>query len=362
VSSKRDLNRHLLLKHGIDAKANPASVPGAAGASNTPGAPPVAPPAKKPNPLSIVPVGSGAVLLPGGLTASQAAGGSTGANHVAAAVAAAMNIPIGQKNPVMPQLANVGTAQGLQAALAAANAASMTNAQLVNTAAIAANAAASAGSATGPTGPVYNSLRATAASPPPMSSASTTGSVAPLLSSMSTTIVPVAAAAAAAVAAAAAAAAASNASGTQAPGLSLLSSSSNSNELSKDPVHDAALTALLAQQARQSTNKKKPYECSTCGKEYAHLGSLYRHANVHNGKWECGICGVKTGSKHDLARHTQKHSTVKPFICTVCERGFTRARALTAHKVGIFLFAFQLLSSPSPHFMLFGCPYSFIVF
>jgi uncharacterized Zn-finger protein len=58
---------------------------------------------------------------------------------------------------------------------------------------------------------------------------------------------------------------------------------------------------------------------------------LRAHIRLHNKKYTCDLCEYKTTSMYNLQRHKISHTGVKPFPCTICDKGFTRNEQLKNH-------------------------------
>ena len=61
----------------------------------------------------------------------------------------------------------------------------------------------------------------------------------------------------------------------------------------------------------EETSNEKPFECTTCGKRYHHLSSLWLHEKNHNGlkPFECTNCGKRFLTQNMLKRHEDIHLT-----------------------------------------------------
>ena len=65
------------------------------------------------------------------------------------------------------------------------------------------------------------------------------------------------------------------------------------------------------------TDPKKPFRCTYCRKEFAHLTSLESHMEqIHKGeaKHSCEECGRSFSSKSNLTAHRKIHSGMKTII------------------------------------------------
>lgn len=105
------------------------------------------------------------------------------------------------------------------------------------------------------------------------------------------------------------------------------------------------------------TEKKKQFLCSTCGRACTSRSNLAVHTRRHTGTMTnfCKICGKGYPRSTDLTIHMRwasndnntihirlsiniqmhfcyrKHTGEKPFVCSVCNRGFARSDKLTIH-------------------------------
>ena len=98
-------------------------------------------------------------------------------------------------------------------------------------------------------------------------------------------------------------------------------------------------TALRASQCERNVPEKiltsvKHFDCSTCGKSFARVGSLNDHESKHYvvKPFTCTICGNSFARMGHLREHERIHSGVKPFACTLCGKSFMRVGHLSRHE------------------------------
>ncbi|XP_067868056.1 zinc finger protein 271-like [Heterodontus francisci] len=79
---------------------------------------------------------------------------------------------------------------------------------------------------------------------------------------------------------------------------------------------------------------EKPYMCSVCGRGFSHSSGLSNHKRSHTGKkpWECGDCGKGFSYPFQLETHRRSHTGERPFTCSVCGKGFTQPSNLLTHQ------------------------------
>uniref|UniRef100_UPI00358EFB27 zinc finger protein 879-like n=1 Tax=Myxine glutinosa TaxID=7769 RepID=UPI00358EFB27 len=78
---------------------------------------------------------------------------------------------------------------------------------------------------------------------------------------------------------------------------------------------------------------EKPYNCSTCGKDFALLQCLRIHMRTHTGErpYKCSICLKSFVQSSHLKSHLRIHMGEKPHQCSVCGKSFTQLTHLRSH-------------------------------
>nr|KAF6395973.1 ZFP41 zinc finger protein [Molossus molossus] len=68
---------------------------------------------------------------------------------------------------------------------------------------------------------------------------------------------------------------------------------------------------------RKPARRKKPYECSECGRIFKHKTDHIRHQRVHTGEkpFQCDQCGKTFRHSSDVTKHQRIHTGEKPFKC-----------------------------------------------
>lgn len=80
--------------------------------------------------------------------------------------------------------------------------------------------------------------------------------------------------------------------------------------------------------------RKKPYECSECGRIFKHKTDHIRHQRVHTGEkpFQCGQCGKTFRHSSDVTKHQRIHTGEKPFKCGDCGKAFNCGSNLLKHQ------------------------------
>ncbi|KAI5929514.1 zinc finger protein 41 homolog [Manis javanica] len=80
--------------------------------------------------------------------------------------------------------------------------------------------------------------------------------------------------------------------------------------------------------------RKKPYECSECGRIFKHKTDHIRHQRVHTGEkpFGCDQCGKTFRHSSDVTKHQRIHTGEKPFKCGECGKAFNCGSNLLKHQ------------------------------
>ena len=78
--------------------------------------------------------------------------------------------------------------------------------------------------------------------------------------------------------------------------------------------------------------KPRPYLCTVCDKRFTRKGDLKQHKQIHTGDtlYSCTQCEKRFTNQDYLTRHMNVHSS--KYKCTECGKCFNRNHDLTVHR------------------------------
>lgn len=78
---------------------------------------------------------------------------------------------------------------------------------------------------------------------------------------------------------------------------------------------------------------ERPYLCSVCGRGFSRRETLRRHDRIHTGEkpHRCPICGKNFREAFHLSKHRTVHSGEKNYKCGLCGKDFGYAQSLKRH-------------------------------
>ncbi|KAG8179635.1 hypothetical protein JTE90_007365 [Oedothorax gibbosus] len=103
----------------------------------------------------------------------------------------------------------------------------------------------------------------------------------------------------------------------------------------KSPIIEMFLENEVGGGVDPSRRKKKGSSfCVACQKGFRSAPLYRRHLRLAHpppASWACPLCPKQFRIKSSLARHLGGHSGERPFVCSLCQRGYSRRSVLALH-------------------------------
>ncbi|XP_046408140.1 zinc finger protein 70-like [Ischnura elegans] len=79
----------------------------------------------------------------------------------------------------------------------------------------------------------------------------------------------------------------------------------------------------------------KPFVCGICGKGFSRKSYLRNHSVIHSDTkaFKCEVCGKEFNQKAHLNTHAVVHTGLKPFKCETCGKEYNRMDSLKTHQL-----------------------------
>ncbi|XP_077492225.1 uncharacterized protein LOC144103356 [Amblyomma americanum] len=98
------------------------------------------------------------------------------------------------------------------------------------------------------------------------------------------------------------------------------------------------MEALPTVDGKRSAAPPRIFSCDTCGALFPAQDLLEMHRSTMHpprpqGRHRCAYCDFSRDSKSHDTRHGRTHTGDRPFVCEVCDKGFTRRWNLSRHML-----------------------------
>lgn len=91
---------------------------------------------------------------------------------------------------------------------------------------------------------------------------------------------------------------------------------------------------VLIQHIKESHDNERPFICTLCNKGFCRRSDLKKHTIVHTGvrPFSCSVCSKSFSRNTNLTKHMRIHSGIKPHVCQKCPKSFTTYADLIRHQ------------------------------
>ncbi|CAH2062493.1 unnamed protein product, partial [Iphiclides podalirius] len=88
-------------------------------------------------------------------------------------------------------------------------------------------------------------------------------------------------------------------------------------------------------ESQPGRRRKRPHACDFCGKRFLHLETLQVHRRCHDGEsppLKCRFCLASLGDAAALEEHEKTHDGPRPYLCTLCGKGYKKRETMVYHR------------------------------